>query len=311
MGAAYTMNLEELMPSTQEAHAIAAHLPVALSTLGVVAVLVAILVKTQRDSLRWAVVGLYVLLATSAWFSVQTGEDARAEVSGAISPAIWDIINKHEQLAERVWMFAVGTAVVMASSIAAKGGLRTIMSLVTLAASVATAGWVTATGHQGGTLVYEHGIGIPPDKVVEWRIHPPAKEPGAQKSSPAATQDNGRPLIPVEPIDMAEAAKVSWTHDVYPIFEEVCIECHEPGKIEAKLDMTTVANLLKGGEKYGPAIIPGNPDESTTVKYSRGELLPQMPKDEFPLTREELHIIRQWIAAGAIDDSAGTAPLAN
>lgn len=305
------MNLEDWIPSTQEAHAIAAHLPVALSALGVLGVLVAILVKTQRDSLRWAVVGLYLLLAATAWVSVETGEDARAEVSGAISPAIWDTINQHEELAERVWMFALGTAVVMAGSIAAKGGLRTIMSIVTLVASLATAGWVTATGHQGGTLVYEHGIGIPPDKIVEWRINPPAPDPNAQTSAPAPTQDNGRPLIPIEPIDMAEAATISWTNDVYPILEEVCIECHKPDQLDAKLDMTTVANLLKGGEKYGPAIVPGKPDESTTVKYSRGELLPQMPKDEFPLTKEELHIIRQWIAAGAIDDSGQAAAAGN
>jgi len=305
------MNFDDLIPSTQEAHAIAAHLPVALSALGVVGVLVAILVKTQRDSLRWAVVGLYVLLATSAWISVQTGERARAEVSGAISPAIWDTINKHEELAERVWMFALGTAVVMAGSIAAKGGLRTSMSVVTFVASLATAGWVTATGHEGGTLVYEHGIGIPPDKVVEWRINPPAPAPGAQTSAPAATQDNGRKLIEIDPIDLEAAAKISWTRDVYPILEEVCVECHKPGQLDAKLDMTSVANLLKGGEKYGPAIIPGKPDDSTTVKYCRGELLPQMPKDEFPLMKEELHIIRQWIAAGAIDDSAETPPLEN
>lgn len=303
------MNLEDWIPSTQEAHAIAAHMPVALSALGVVGVLVAIVVKTQRDSLRWAVVGLYLLLAATAWISVETGEDARAEVSGAIAADIWDTIDQHQKLADRVWMFALGTAVVMAGSIAAKGGLRTIMSVVTLVASIATAGWVTATGHQGGKLVYEHGIGIPPDKVVEWRINPPAAEPGAQTSAP--TQDNGRPLIPIEPIDMAEAAKISWTNDIYPIFEEVCIECHKPGQLDAELDMTTVAGLLKGGEKYGPAIMPGKPDESTTVKYSRGELLPQMPKDEFPLTKEELHIIRLWIAAGAVDDSGETAPLEN
>jgi hypothetical protein len=67
--------------------------------------------------------------------------------------------------------------------------------------------------------------------------------------------------------------------------------------------MTTVEGLLKGGEKYGPAIIPGNPDGSTTIKYVRGELLPRMPKEDVPLDPEQVHILRMWIAAGAIDDS--------
>ncbi len=306
------MNFEDWIPSTQEAHAIAAHMPVALSALGVLGVLVAVLVKTQRDSLRWAVVGLYVVMAVCAWLAVQTGEKARAEVSGAIGSAIWDTIDTHQYRADRVWMFALGTAVVMAGSIAARGGLRTIMSVVTLFASLATAGWVMATGHAGGTLVYQHGIGIPPDQVVEWRLHPPAADPTKPvAAAPAATQANGRALIEVLPIDMAEAQKISWTSDVLPLLEDACNECHKPSKIESKLLMTTVPGLLTGGEKYGPAIIPGKPDESTTVKYIRGELLPQMPKDELPLSKDDLHIIRMWIAAGAIDDTGHTAPLEN
>jgi uncharacterized membrane protein len=300
------MDFNQFIPSTQEAHAIAAHLPVALSAIGVVGVLAAIAIPTERHTLRWAVVGLYLLLAASAYLTVQTGENARQQLSGALAPAIWEVINRHERLAERVWIFGLGTAIVMAVSIAAKGGLRTSMSLVTLLASLATVGWVGYTGHEGGTLVYHHGIGIPPDQVVEWRLHPPAQGAAAKRQ----LQETGRPLIPIEPIDPAVAAQVSWTRDVVPIFDEACNECHKEGKIESKLDMTTVAGLVLGGEKYGPAIIPGKPDESTTIKYVRGELQPQMPKDEFPLTKAQLHTLRMWISAGARDDSAEQPSLA-
>lgn len=302
-------DFKQYIPSTQEAHAISAHLPVALSMIGVVGVAVALAARTQRDALRWAVVGLYVVLAASAYVTVQTGERARQEVSGSIPPAIWDIIERHEDLAEKVWIFGLGTAVVMAASIMARGGLRTSMSVVTVIASLATAGWVGLTGHEGGTLVYEHGIGIPPDRVVEWRINPPAKDANGAAPKPEL-QATGRPLIPIEPIDPAAAALVSWKRDVEPIFEEACNECHKEGKIEANLDMTTLAGLLKGGDKYGPAIIPGKPDESTTIKYVRGELLPQMPKDEFPLTKEQVHTLRMWISAGARDDSPEAGALA-
>ncbi len=303
-------DLNQYIPSTQEAHAITSHMPVALSAIGVVGVLAALLIRTQRDALRWAVVGLYVVLAATAYVSVRTGENARLAISGSVAPAIWEKIDHHEDFAKRVWIFGLGTAVVMAASIAAKGGLRTSMSGVTIVASLATAVWVGLTGHEGGTLVYHHGIGIPPDQVVEWRINPPAKGSAAAAAPKQELQATGRPLIPIYPIDPAAAAQVSWKHDVVPILDEACKECHMDGKIEAKLLMTTVQGLLIGGEKYGPSIIPGKPDESTAIKYVRGELLPQMPKDEFPLTKEQVHTLRLWISAGAIDDSAAQGDLA-
>jgi len=72
--------------------------------------------------------------------------------------------------------------------------------------------------------------------------------------------------------------------------------------------MTSVAKTIAGGEKYAPAVIPGQPDESPLTKYCRGALLPQMPEDDMPLTKEEIHLIRMWIAAGAVDDTGAAEP---
>ena len=85
--------------------------------------------------------------------------------------------------------------------------------------------------------------------------------------------------------------------------EEVCTECHKEGDLDSEYDMTTAASIIKGGEKYGASVIPGKPDESTLIKYVRGALLPQMPEDEMPLLKEEVHMLRLWIFAGAKDDS--------
>lgn len=300
------MDFSKLIPPIQQAHAIASHLPVALSVIGVVGVLAAVIVKTNRDSLRWAVVGLYILLACSAVISVETGEGARTQISGSIPKPIWDTIKRHEDMAERVWMFSIATALCMAVSVPAAGGLRKSMNFVTIAASLGTAGWVGYVGHLGGDLVYSHGIGVPPDRIIEWRINPPADSP-AKALSPV---EPDRDLIPIQEFTTDEAAQVSYKNDIQPIFEEVCYVCHSPEEeIEAELDMTTIEKLLIGGEKYGPSFVPGKPDESSLVKYCRGEYLPQMPEDDMPLTREELHLIRMWIAAGAKDDSAGDEPL--
>lgn len=300
------MNLSELLPNTQEAHAITVHLPVAISIIGVLVVAVALLLKTSKDVLRWSAVATYLLLAVTGYVAVETGEDARTEVSGAISPAIWEVIDEHEEMAEYVWMFAVGTSVLLLISIFTKGMTRLGTGIAAFALAIAAAVWVGLTGHYGGDLVYQYGIGIPPESVIEWRLNPPSEEELAAKAEEVAIAEaeSAKDLIPITEIDPDEAAKVSWTRDVYPLLEEVCVECHTPpDDLDSEYDMTTVAALLIGGEKYGTSIVPGKPDESTLIKYVRGELLPQMPEDEMPLLREEVHMLREWIFAGAIDDS--------
>ena len=294
------MDFAQYIPNTQEMHAITSHLPVAMSIVGVVAVLAAILIKTQRDVLRWSAAACYGLLAVTAYIAEETGENARTALSGSLPKSIWEIVEEHQDMADKVLYLGLATAVLMIISIVSKGALRRGASALTIGASLGTAVWVGLTGHHGGTLVYEHGIGIPPDQVVEWRINPPA-DPGPTAIATVDPKD----LIPIFPIDPEEAEKISWVRDILPLFEEVCNECHRPGDLDAELDMTTVEGLLKGGEKYGSSLIPGKPDESTLVKYSRGELQPQMPEDDMPLLKEELHILRLWIYAGAKDDSGG------
>ncbi len=111
--------------------------------------------------------------------------------------------------------------------------------------------------------------------------------------------------IKITAIDPKAAAKVSYARDIQPILINDCVECHSTEDRKSGLDVTSVAALKKGGKKAGPAILPGKPDESPMVKYIRGLAEgPQMPKGEPALSQEELHLIRCWIAAGAVDDSA-------
>ena len=65
--------------------------------------------------------------------------------------------------------------------------------------------------------------------------------------------------------------------------------------------------MMLPGKKEGPGVIPGNPDESSIVQYIRGEKNPRMPKKEPPLSEDELHLFRSWIAAGALEVAAPVA----
>jgi hypothetical protein len=127
----------------------------------------------------------------------------------------------------------------------------------------------------------------------------------------AAAADSKKVEIPIRAVDLKEAAKVSYTRDIKPLLSADCDECHSNDDFKGGFDISSAATLMKGGKKGGPGIVPGKPDESSIVKYIRGLADgPQMPKGETPLSENELHLIRSWIAAGAVDDSGRTAALA-
>ena len=79
--------------------------------------------------------------------------------------------------------------------------------------------------------------------------------------------------------------------------------CHSADARTSGFEVTSVAALLKGGDKAGAAVIPGKPDESPIVQYLTGKRQPRMPKEMRPLSDTEAGLIRSWIAEGARDDS--------
>ncbi|MBX3422767.1 MAG: PSD1 domain-containing protein [Pirellulaceae bacterium] len=89
--------------------------------------------------------------------------------------------------------------------------------------------------------------------------------------------------------------------NVRPILREYCLDCHgASNEIEASLDLRLARFILAGGDS-GPAIVPGDPEDSLLVQMvSSG----QMPPGEVRLSPEKVSIIRQWIAAGAQTESA-------
>ena len=81
---------------------------------------------------------------------------------------------------------------------------------------------------------------------------------------------------------------------VAAIFKERCVKCHGPAKAEARLDLSTAASLVRGGES-GPIIAPHQIDESILWERIKANEMP--PKQ--PLTSEEKEQIKAWILAGA------------
>ncbi|BDI30793.1 hypothetical protein CCAX7_28440 [Capsulimonas corticalis] len=109
--------------------------------------------------------------------------------------------------------------------------------------------------------------------------------------------------IPVRPLDPVEAKSVSYNKQIKPLLGLRCASCHGASSPSSGLSVMSVASLLKGGAR-GPAIVAGKPDASLLVQYVRGIKSPRMPIGNGALSVDEIHLIREWILAGAHDDSA-------
>src|SRR6266550_8919973 len=84
--------------------------------------------------------------------------------------------------------------------------------------------------------------------------------------------------------------------DIRPILKAHCFECHGEGeKLKGGLDLRLRRFMLKGGDD-GPVIVPGKPDRSLLFKLVHSG---EMPKRDKKLTREQVALIKQWIATGA------------
>src|SRR6185312_1010381 len=98
---------------------------------------------------------------------------------------------------------------------------------------------------------------------------------------------------------------VTYATDIKPIFDASCIKCHGDKKPKGKLNLTNLADILKGGED-GKAVEPGKSEKSMLVLNiahlgDEDDFMPP-PKNKLglkKLTDEQIGLIRAWIDQGA------------
>ena len=86
----------------------------------------------------------------------------------------------------------------------------------------------------------------------------------------------------------AAPAKISFDRQIRPIFQGVCIGCHQPAKAKGNYVMMSREKLMAAGESKLPAIVPGKPEKSNLVKLitpEKGEA--EMPKGKKALSQVE------------------------
>src|SRR5262245_2761515 len=96
--------------------------------------------------------------------------------------------------------------------------------------------------------------------------------------------------------------KVTYQDHVLPLFHNSCLNCHNPDKKKAGLDLSTYAGVMTGGGT-GKAVEPGDPDGSLLFRLVKHEEEPNMPPKSDKLPDKDLDLIKRWIAGGVLETS--------
>ena len=75
----------------------------------------------------------------------------------------------------------------------------------------------------------------------------------------------------------------TYSEHIQPVFEKFCVECHGIEATENSFDIRTWRTILAGGDS-GPAVEPGQPEESLLLDQMEDEIMP--PEGDMPTARE-------------------------
>jgi uncharacterized membrane protein len=298
----------DVLSNPQMRHAAIVHLPIALSAIGVVLAIISA-IATSNKTLRITSLAAFVLLAIASWMGTQSGEAAFAELSN-LSPAADALIEEHEHLAEKIWLFALGAVVLTAIALSPSRGIRLSASWLAVLVSAAGAMWVANAAHHGGLAVYAHGVGI---QQTASPLAPPANvaaQTEPERQPPEISEGASLEFDPPPPPPPSDARLAFFESSVLPVLTDHCMRCHNPRRANrsGRLDQTSIASLLEN-HGSGPAVVPGRPESSNLVARIRAkdpDLL--MPPDDVPLPDESIAAIEQWIRDGAVWPAQNPSP---
>ncbi|MAY74163.1 MAG: hypothetical protein CMJ31_05435 [Phycisphaerae bacterium] len=144
-------------------HAAAVHWPIVLTPFALVGLMWRLFGGRKRIGAVLVSVAALLLAATGAGVAAGAGEESIAgirTVTETFSTAESEALERHESLGEGAWMWPLGCAIVAGLTLAPKpkwlGIVATVVAILAVGFVSARFAW---TGHTGGVLVYEHGLG--------------------------------------------------------------------------------------------------------------------------------------------------------
>jgi mono/diheme cytochrome c family protein len=124
----------------------------------------------------------------------------------------------------------------------------------------------------------------------------PTEIPTLTVSPPTETTAPTETAIPAT--ETPAVAGVSFANDILPILEASCSGCHGGRQTKAGLDMKTYEGLMAGSFD-GAVIVPGSSADSLLIQMVESG---KMPKKGPGLTPEQVQLVSDWIAAGALNN---------
>lgn len=123
-----------------------------------------------------------------------------------------------------------------------------------------------------------------------------SKAPAQPVTIHPAAEAQGTAVSPAS--QPAPAGSVSFAKDVMPIFEASCVNCHGGKSTKAGLDLSNYAATMAGSVN-GVVIVPKKPNYSYLLEQVvEGE----MPRRGKMLSREQIQILWDWVASGALNN---------
>ena len=291
-------------PATR--HAMIVHLPMALAVVGVPFVIAAVLFSRSLG-LRMAVLAMYILCLGGAWMGRMSGEEAEAQVPGDLTPAAIEALERHEFLGMWFWITVAVTVSMLAMSLIPKPPVRRLFGVLAVLASLVTLGWAALLGHEGGQLVYTHGVGTPVMLSADTPTPAPVGRGDDVSPDDDDDVDGDRDLgddtadraLPPEPIIFTVA---NFEQYIEPILSSNCFRCHNERNAPRRggLDLTSKETMLRGGNSGAIAVVPGDVEMSLLVKsilYDNEDL--QMPPNG-RLSDHDIELLTEWVRQGAL-----------
>ena len=159
------------------------------------------------------------------------------------------------------------------------------------------------------------GLGVAAAADAKKKKKPPTPVPTPAPAVKPALPAGKAPAAPAAPAAATASATLTaqqtefFEGKIRPLLAAHCLKCHSAaeGKTKGGLALDTREGTLKGGDS-GPAVVPGNPDQSSlirAVRYTDSNL--QMPPKGEKLSDAQIADLVAWVKMGAPDPRTGAA----
>ncbi|MFD0895049.1 hypothetical protein KBB96_03460 [Luteolibacter ambystomatis] len=112
-------------------------------------------------------------------------------------------------------------------------------------------------------------------------------------------------LLLFTPVVASAEDKITYDDQIFPLFQQSCLNCHNPDKTKGGLDLSTYSGAMKGGSG-GKIAEPGDKG-SKIIAVCLQITDPKMPPEGEKLGPSQIDLLKGWIEGGLLENKNSTA----